>query len=302
MNHPRIALVGMCLLFLAEHGLAQDLDPRAYAHVPVDITVVVAGFSYSHGGVVTDPTVPLEDLQAEVETPMLGVGRTFGLFGRTAQAFVALPYSWAQASALVMGVPNSTNRAGLSDMRVRLSMLLLGAPATPVEKFANAKRETILGASLTIAVPAGQYFPEKLINLGTNRWAFKPEIALSHPFGGRWMLDLYAAVWLFTTNNSFYPGTSTRSQDPLATFQGHLSYNVLPTLWGAFDMTFYAGGRSTLNGIGKDDRAKNVRLGGTLVLPVGRLMSVKLGYSTGAVVRIGADFSTISVAWQISLF
>ena len=302
MNKLLLALVALFLQMHAIIGLAQDLDPRAYSRVPVDITLVVAGFSYSHGGVVTDPTVPLEDLQASVETPMLGVGHTFGLFGQTAQAFVALPYSWAQASALVMGVPTSTNRAGLSDMRVRFSMLFLGAPATPVQQFANAKHETILGASLTIVVPAGQYFPEKLINLGANRWAFKPELALSHPFGERWMMDLYAGVWLFTTNNSFYPGTSTRTQDPLVAFQGHLSYNVLPTLWGAFDMTFYAGGRSTLNGIGKDDRVKNVRIGGTLVLPVGKMNSVKFGYSTGAVVRIGASFTTWSVAWQTSLF
>ncbi len=302
MKLVRLVLLALLLRLFTQPVPAQDLDPRAYAHLPVDITLVVAGFSYSHGGVVIDATVPIEDLQAKVETPMLGLGRTFGLFGQTAQAFIAVPYSWAQASALVLGEPTSTNRAGLSDARLRFSMLFLGAPATPVEEFANATRETIIGASLTVVLPIGQYFPEKLINLGANRWAFKPELAFSHPLGERWMIDVYAGVWLFTTNNSFYPGTAERSQDPLVAFQGHLSYNVLPAMWGAFDLTFYAGGRSTLNGIGKDDRVKNARIGGTLVLPVGMRNSVKLGFSTGAIVRIGANFTTLSAAWQVSLF
>lgn len=301
MRHTHLIPLALFLLGLSSSAPAQDLDPRAYAHVPTNITLLVAGFAYSHGGVVTDPTVPLEDLQATVRTASLGVGRTFGLAGQTAQVFVALPFSWAQASALVMGQPTSIDRSGLSDIRIRLSMLLMGAPATTVEEFAKKKRETILGASLTIVTPTGQYFPEKLINLGANRWAFKPEIALSHPLGERWMIDFYTGLWLFTTNKSFYPGTAVRSQDPMLAFQAHLSYNVLPTAWAAFDMTFYAGGRSTLNGIGKDDRAKNMRLGGTVVLPVGKLNSVKLGYSTGAIVRIGANFTTLSVAWQMTV-
>ncbi|MBP1648082.1 MAG: Protein involved in meta-pathway of phenol degradation [Bacteroidetes bacterium] len=302
MKPLRFFVGAICFQLLLGIASAQDLDPRAYPHVPVDITLLVAGFSYSHGGVVTDATVPIQDLQASVETPMLGVGRTFGMFGQTAQAFVALPYSWAQASALVMGEPTSTNRAGLSDMRVRFSMLPFGAPATTVEEFAKVTRETIMGVSITVVVPIGQYFPEKLINLGAHRWAFKPEIALSHPMGDRWLIDVYAGVWLFTTNRSFYPGTAVRAQDPLAAFQAHLSYNVMPMMWGAFDMTFYAGGRSTVNGLGKDDRAKNMRVGGTLVLPVGRSHSVKFGASTGAIVRIGANFTTLSVAWQTTLY
>ncbi len=301
-KHLCSSLAGFCLVFLAADALAQDLDPRAYASVPVDMTFLSVGFSYSHGGVVTDATVPIEDLQATVGTPLLGVGRTFGLFGQTAQAFVALPYSWAKASALVTGQPQSISRSGLSDIRVRLSMLLWGAPARTIEEFANAPHETILGASLTVVVPSGQYFPEKLINLGANRWAFKPEVALSHPFGEKWLVDLYAGVWLFTTNKSFYPGTAVRTQDPMAAFQGHLSYNVLPTLWAAFDMTFYAGGRSTLNGLGKDDRQKNMRFGGTLVFPLAKRHSMKIGYSTGAIVRIGANFTTLSVGWQMSMF
>jgi hypothetical protein len=40
------------LLLLAAPLSAQDLDPRAYAHVPVNGTFLVTGFSVSHGAVV----------------------------------------------------------------------------------------------------------------------------------------------------------------------------------------------------------------------------------------------------------
>ncbi len=91
------------MLLLPFPARAQDLDPRAYVNVPVDITVLVAGFSYSHGAVVTDATSPIQDFKATVATPLLGVGRTFSLFGQTAQALVVVPFSWAWASALVKG-------------------------------------------------------------------------------------------------------------------------------------------------------------------------------------------------------
>jgi hypothetical protein len=288
----------LCLLLLAAPLSAQDLDPRAYANVPVNGTFLVWGFAVSHGGVVTDPTLPVTDINATVETPSVGVARSFSLFGKTAQAFGALPYSWAQVSGKVLEESRSITRAGLSDMRFRLSVLVRGAPAASVAQIAKAPRRTILGTSLTVVAPTGQFFPDRLINLGTNRWAFKPEVAVSHPMGERWLLDVYAALWLFTANDSYYPGTLHRTQAPMGAFQAHVSYNFQRTLWAAFDATYYVGGRSTIDGIGNDDRQSNSRVGGTLALPVGKRHSVKLAVSRGAIVRAGANFTTFSVGWQ----
>jgi hypothetical protein len=302
LRYMRPALYGLCMLFFTVPALAQDLDPRAYARVPIDLTLVLAGFSYLDGGVVTDVTSPIQELHATVETPSLGVGRTFSLFGQTAQAFAALPYSWAQATGLVLGEAASTSRSGFSDLRLRFSVLLSGAPATTVSEFSKVPRQLIVGTSLTVVAPSGQYFPEKLINLGTNRWAFKPELALSYPVGERWLLDLYAGVWLFTDNGSFYPGNATRTQDPLVAFQGHVSYELQPLMWMAIDMTFYAGGLTSVNGVNKGDRQNNMRIGATFLLPVGDRHSVKLSYSRGAVVRIGANFTMLSIGWQTFFF
>jgi hypothetical protein len=284
------------LVLSARPMAAQDLSPRAYVRTPVNATVLTLGFAYSNGAVVTDPSVPLEDLQATVEVPSVSIVRTFSLFGRTAQALAVLPYAWAQASALVQGVPDSVTRSGFGDTQYRLSVLLHGGRAVRLADFAKARRRTVLGTSLTVSAPTGEYFPDKLINLGTSRWAFKPELAVSVPVGPRWLVDLYAGAWLFTTNDAFYPGTSVRSQEPLGTIQGHLSFNLGLARWAAFDWTYFAGGRTTVNGVQMDDRQWNSRVGATLVLPVGRRHALKLAGSTGAVIRSGADFTTLSIA------
>jgi len=288
------------LLLISTNLSAQDLDPRAYARVPVNATVLIAGFNYTYGSVVLDPTLPIKDLEAKAESPILGIVRTFSLFGLTSQAYVVLPYSWAQASGKVLGEDSSITRSGFGDTRFRLSVLFLGAPAVTVEEFAKSSPQTVLGASITVTAPTGQFFSDKLINLGTNRWSFKPEIGLSYMISKQWFIDLYAGVWFCTTNNSFYPGTSIRSQDPLLTFQTHLSYNFNPLMWAAIDFTYYTGGQSSINDIYNDDRQNNSRVGATFNFPISRQSAIKLAYSTGAVIRIGGDFSTISAAWQMA--
>jgi hypothetical protein len=289
-------------LCLTKSLLAQDLDPRAYARVPVDATVLIAGFNYSYGSVILDPTLPIEDLEANVASPILGIARTFSLFGLTSQAYVALPYSWAEASGKVLGEDSSITRNGFGDTRFRLSVLFLGAPAATVEEFAKSEPQTVLGASLTVTAPTGQFFSDKLINLGTNRWSFKPEVGLSYFVNKQWLIDLYAGAWFFTDNSSFYPGNSVRSQDPLLTFQTHVSYNFNPLMWAAIDFTYYTGGQSAINDVYKDDRQNNSRIGATFNIPVSRVSSIKLAYSTGAIIRVGGNFSTISVAWQTAFF
>jgi hypothetical protein len=261
---------------------------------------IVAGFGYTYGSVVLDPTLPIKDLDAKVETPMLGVGTTFSLFGLTSQAFVTLPYSWAQLSGKVVGEDSSITRSGLGDTRFRLSVLLLGAPATTLQEFAKSSPQTVLGASLTVIAPTGQVLSDKLINLGTNRWSFNPEIGLSYMLTKQWYIDLYTGVWLFTNNNSFYPGNSLRRQDPLIAVQTHISYNFNPIMWAAIDFTYYTGGQSSINDIYNDDRQNNSRIGGTFNFPLSKTSSIKIAYSTGAIIRFGSNFSTISAAWQMA--
>jgi hypothetical protein len=289
-------------LMIAWPVVAQDLDPRAYVWVPVKTNTMITGFSYSEGGVVTDPTIPIQDLEASVQVASLGYVHAFNLFGLTSQAMVVQPYSWAQASGKVIGQQQSITRSGFADTRMRLTVLVHGAPALGLEEFMKAPKKTLVGVSMNIVAPTGQFYSDKLINLGTHRWSFRPEVALSKPAGKRWLIDAYAGIWFFTKNYSFYPGNSLRTQEPMGAFQAHVSYNIRPRLWVAINATYYTGGQSSVNDIYKDDQVANSRIGVTAVMPVGKSNSLKFSVSTGAVVRIGQNFTTFSIGWQRSWF
>lgn len=281
---------------------AQDLDPRAYIWIPRNTRTAVAGFSYSYGGVMLDPTLPIQDLNADVQTVVLSYVHSFSFLGLTSQALVATPYSWAQLSGKVLGQQESATRSGFGDMRARITVLLAGAPAASLEQIKQAPRKTILGFSMNIIAPTGQFFSDKLINLGTNRFSFRPELALTQPIGRRGLIDIYSGVWFFTNNTEFYPGNAVRTQEPMGTFQAHFSYNINPRFWVALNTTYYVGGTSSINDLYNDDRQSNARVGITSVFPVGKYNSLKLAASTGAVVRVGQDFTTISIGWARSWF
>ena len=105
-------------------------------------------------------------------------------------------------------------------------------------------------------------------------------------------------MWLFTANDSYYPGTAHRTQSPITALQTHISYSLSVKAWAAFDATWYAGGQASVDGASKGSRDRNSRIGATLVLPVGSRHAIKIAGSTGAIIRSGADFNTISVGWQ----
>jgi hypothetical protein len=103
-------------------------------------------------------------------------------------------------------------------------------------------------------------------------------------------------VWFFTANKNFLGGI--KKQDPMLTTQFHLNYRVKPGLWASVDTTFYAGGRSNVNGVADPNLQRNLRIGGTVSVPIHGRHSLKFSASTGAVVRLGGDFSTVGVGYQ----
>jgi hypothetical protein len=272
------------------------MEPRAYSPSPVGTTFLVASFARSTGGILTDPSLPVDDVEAEVNSIAVGLGHTFSFFGRSASLAVVQPRSGGKFTGTLDGENAEASRSGLGDTRLKFSANLLGGPAMSRAEFARRQPRTTLGASLTVSAPTGDYHPAKLINIGTNRWAIKPELGLSHP-RGNWTFEGTTGVWLFEDNDDFFGG-QRREQDPLASVQGHVGYTFRPRLWVAFNATFYEGGRSTLDGVLKNDRQSNTRYGLTASLPLGRSQSVKLHWNDGASTRFGSDFTTWSVTWQ----
>jgi hypothetical protein len=281
-------------------GTAQELTPRNYAPNPTSLNIVQASFGRSWGGLLFDTSLPFDDVNAHINQGALLYGRTFGLLGRSANAVVAFPYVWGDVDGLVEGEYRRITRSGLADLRGQFTINVLGGPALPPREFAARRPSTVLGLSVAIVAPTGQYDPAKLINIGSNRWSVKPELGFSKT-EGRWYLELYGGVWVFSDNTDFFGG-ARREQDPIGTIQAHASYTFKPRLWLAGDATFYTGGRTTVNGVAKADVQSNSRVGLTLALPVGRRGAVKVAWSTGFTTRIGADFTSVGIAWQTVWF
>ncbi len=281
----------------AMHARAQELEPRAYSPAPVGANFFLAAYSYQSGEVLFDPSLPFSDVNAYINMVTGGVGHTFGLFGRFASVAIALPYVFGSVNGNVGEQYTRITRSGLADPRFRFVVNLIGGPALAPKEFFARKPEPTLGFSLVTVIPTGQYSSEKLINIGTNRWAFKPELGFSYPTG-RWTFEASAGVWLFTDNTATYPGTVVRSQDPLFSFQAHIGYTVRPGLWVAGDATFYSGGRTYADGVPGDTRQSNTRAGLTVSLPLGRGHSIKLAAATGVSSRIGSRFDTYGIAYQ----
>lgn len=291
-------MFAVAMLFGSAHGLAQDLEPRVYSASPVGTSFLQFAFSRSSGDVTFDPTIPITNVHATFYSPSVGVSHTFGLFGRQTLLSAAVPYAWGNVNGDVGTQSGMVYRSGLADMRLRYAVNLHGSPAMSAKEFArNRHRDYIIATSLTVQAPSGQYGSTKLINIGTNRWAFKPELGFSYPVK-KLYLDLYAGAWLYGGNNNYYPGSATRSQQPLTSLQAHVSYTVRPALWAAFDGTWYSGGAVSLNGGPATDRQSNTRIGATVSFPLPARQSIKVAWSSGVSGRIGADFSTLTISWQ----
>ncbi len=294
----RLALLLAGLTALASGSGAQELIPDAYKPAPVGINGFSASGTYSFGDISFDPSLPVEDGSARLGIFTAGYFRTLNIAGRSAQAAIVVPYVVGHVEGVLLDEFRTADRHGFGDLALRGAVNLLGAPAMGLKEFAAYRPRPTLGASLIVVAPVGQYDPTKLINLGTNRWSFKPELALSVPTG-RWEIQWYVGAWFFTTNTNFNNG-KVRQQDPILATQAHLIYNFCPGLWLALDANFWNGGRSTVDGVERDDLQSNSRVGLTFAYPVAKLQSLRLAVSRGAITRIGGDFTSIGLSYSLA--
>ncbi len=290
-----VAVATTALLWSASSG-AQELEPRAYRALPVGFNFGLLAYTLSSGNVILDAATPIEGLELDLNTITGGYLRTLPLFGRSATFLVLQPYVLASGSGRINGETIEGSRNAPGDTRLKLSVNLIGGPALKPAEFARTPPKRTIGASLTVTTPTGQYNQNKVVNFGANRWGFKPEIGYSNQ-RGRWINDMAAGVWVFTENTKGFGGTTVH-QDPIGSFQIHLSYNFDSGVWLALDANFFTGGRTEVDGIELANLQRNSRIGFTLSVPLGRRDSLKVSSSTGAYTRFGADFDVGSVAYQ----
>jgi hypothetical protein len=290
--------VRIFFLFINFAGVvsAQEMEPRAYSRAPVGSQFILFSYAHQTGDVLTDAALPISDVNIAVNAGSFAYGRTFGIAGLQANASFLASYVKGRASGIVLEDRREVSRSGLGDVRMRFSMNLVGGPALSVEKFAAYKPKALLGASVTVVMPTGQYDPRRLINIGSNRWSFKPEVGLSKPYG-RWTVEVVGGVWLFTANNEFFGGVRRR-QKPLVSLQSHVIYTIRRRMWAALNVNYYVGGQSIVNGIVNADKQANSRIGGTFSLPLTQRQSIKFALANGLTTRFGGDVTTGAVGWQ----
>lgn len=293
----RLALLTLLGIAVSFHASAQELEPGAYTISPVGINVFSVGYAFNDGDLTFDPSLPLEDARATIHTTVFSVGRAVDLAGRSATVLVGVPVITGHVEGRYIGELAVADRTGLGDLRIRVGVNLWGAPARRMPEFAKTPPARVnIGASITVVAPTGQYSSQRIVNLGSNRWAFKPEAAITRN-ARQWMFEIYGGAWLFTDNDNYLNGR-TRSQKVLGSAQFSLRRTFRPGLWISGNVNYYTGGRTSVDGLFNQDFQANSRVGTTLAVPFSSRNGFRVAVSKGAVTTIGANFLGLSASFQ----
>jgi hypothetical protein len=213
----------------------------------------------------------------------------------SAKADAIVPFAFGDWEGTLAGQDTSRSATGFGDPAVRLSVNFVGAPALEMPRFMTYRQGTVVGASLRVVAPLGQYDETKLINLGTNRWTFVPRVGVSQRLG-RWNLEGVTAAWFFTDN----PNNQDRTieQDPLFAVETSVSYLFDGGAWISVNGGWGSGGRATVDGVPGNERQENTRFGATGTYPLTRRASLKLAWIGGVSTRLGADFDSFILLYQ----
>ena len=299
-----VALV-LAVLLMPQLGHAQDIEPRRWSHLPIGANFAGAAYAYTTGDISLDPAIRIENGQFDVQTIAVKYLRSFELLGKSARVDLAQPYQFGHWSGLLNGVPASTARSGFANTSLRFAVNLIGAPPLKGKEFAEyratkADGETVVGIGLGLQLPTGQYYSDKLINLGDNRFTFRPQLGAVHNWG-KWSAELTVQTWFYTGNDDFF-NRGELEQNPLYTADANLIYTFRPGLWVAGSVGYAGGGRTSVNGVSNNDKASGLGFGFSLGLPISRAVGVKLFYiGNRTQVGTGQDSDTfaaaISVMW-----
>lgn len=296
----KIILVFVACFIWVTDTAAQEITPRLFWPAPKGTTVLVAGYSHSNGEVFFDPSLPVEGADADVNTGVLAYLQTLDLFGRTSNILVSLPYVEGSTKGLLEGRPESVDFSDFGDIAVTLNVNLSGAPTMNQEEFQafRADPKPLLGASLKIIAPTGKYDPGRVVNVGSNRWTTRLKLGTALKLNPSWILEFSASGWFFGDDPDFIEGR--KEQDPLYTLESNLIKRIRPGLWASLDVTYYRGGRQRIAGTELDNAKRNLKMGGTLVVPFLKRHAVKIGYASGVIIRYGDDFNEFLLSYQLA--
>lgn len=284
-------------LVLTAAARAQDIEPRSFSNAPVGVNFLITGYAFAKGGVSFDPSLPVTNPKITTSSAVLAYARVFDLAGMSAKFDAIAPFTWLSGTAQLGNRTVDREVNGLGDARLRVSVNFLGAPAMNLEEFKSYRQDLILGGSLQVSVPTGQYDDTRLINLGTNRWFVKPQLGISKALGPL-TLEFMPSVTVYTANTNFFNG-NTRTQNPIYSLQAHAIYTIGRGIWASGDVTYFTGGATQINGRWNNDLQRNWRFGTTVSFPLDALHSIRLYASHGAFARTNNNYDLVGIDFQI---
>ena len=299
-NFSRLIFLGLIVKSLLIPCFALELEPRQWSHLPLGTNFAGVGYAYTKADISVDPVVLLEDVELELQTLAGKYIRTFELFDKSARIDLTQAYQKGEWTGLLNGSPASASRSGWSDTFLRLAVNLYGAPPLSGKEYvayrsADKKAETIVGMALVLRLPTGEYMEDKLINLGQNRFAFRPQLGVNHTYG-KWTAELTGEVAFYTENDDFFNG-NTLEQDPLYIIHGHLIHTFRPGLWASASIGYDYGGGNSINGIDKDDKKQDFGWALSFAYPINRYSGINFKYvGTRTQESTGLDTDTLSAS------
>lgn len=291
----------MISYFTSTPSLAQDIEPRRWTPIPLDLQVLAIGYARTSGDISFDPVMLVDDAELDMDLVAVSYVTSFKFFDKLARFDMTLPYAKGEWQGLLDGEPARLNREGLLDPKFRLSVNLVGTPATDAKGMqtylAEKNNNTVVGAAISLTVPLGEYYDDKLINLGENRYIIRPQLGVVHT-SGDWSYELTGSVFFYTDNDDFYR-QQTREQKPLYAIQSHLIYSLNAGKWLSISAGYGIGGQSTVNGDDKNDKRHSLLSALSFGMPVSRFQAVKIAFVNGKTnSSTGYNFNSLFVSFS----
>lgn len=291
--------INFIILISASATWALDPQPRQWSHLPNGSHFIGAGYAYTTADIAFNPALDLLDVSMKVDTLAVKYIYAFDLLGQSARFDVGLPYQHGHWQGLVAGEQKAISRNGMADSTLRLSVNLFGSPVLSGKDYLQYRRstpsETIVGAALAVRLPTGQYDDNKLINLGKNRFALRPQLGVVHT-QGPWTLELTSELGIFSDNNDFYQQQKL-AEKPLLFIHGHASYSFSPGLWVGMSAGFDNGGETRINDVISIENKKNTGWAFNAAYPLSKTTGLRLNYiGTHTQETKGLDSSTYTLS------
>ena len=303
-GRPRFLATVMVLtaLILPGQAKAQDLEPRRWGHLPTGLNMIGIGYVYTDAFVYFSPFWKITNAASRINSYAASALHSFDLAGKSARVSLLLPFVSGRWEGEVDNQFEVVHRNGFADPRLRFSINLYGAPALKGEEYAQYRAEhktnTVVGASLAVSVPLGQYYEDELINVGSNRWAMRPQIGVVHS-RGPWSFELTGSIFLFTDNKDFIDNTRLE-QKTLYAAQAHVIYDFRPGFWVSLSTGYGVGGRVYIENIKTKFEVDNWLWAANFGFPIGKRQSVKLTWLSGRTQNeVGRDSDNLLLGWSI---